>query len=61
MDRGPWSVEVYRGVFLRSDDASHDAFLAVHGNFGNKDERVHYALELADLLNQAIKDQERAG
>ena len=58
-DRGPWTVEVWDkdgepdcdGVFLASDDFTHDVCMQVGGDFATIDDKKAYAQEIADVLN----------
>ena len=52
-DKGPWYVNfAQRGLIIDSEDFTHDASLIVHGDFGNREERLKYAKWLADRLNR---------
>jgi hypothetical protein len=56
-DCGPWLVhywpkdEDYGGVFIASEDFTHDVCMEIRGDFANHEDRMAYAQELCDVLN----------
>ena len=55
-ERGPWRAgrqepHPVTGIYLESDDFTHDARLYVYGDFRDDDERFAYAGEIARRLN----------
>lgn len=59
LDRGPWrackeSEDSVKGVFIESDDFTHDVRLYVNGDFANSAQRLAYAETLANFLNVAM-------
>src|SRR5690625_3225709 len=56
VDKGPWKAGVNRSdkrTFIESDDFTHDVRLYVDGDFADQDEKLAYALGIADQLNAA--------
>lgn len=59
-DKGPWSAVITeingkRCVRLYSDDFTHDVALTVGGDFATIDDKLEYATELANFLNERTK------
>ena len=55
-ERGPWNArqqgdDHIKGVFVESDDFTHDVRLYVNGDFTNTEQRFAYAEEIAKRLN----------
>lgn len=60
-DKGPWcamitEIEEKQCVRLYSDDFTHDVALMVSGDFVTIDDKLEYATELANFLNEGTND-----
>ena len=55
-ERGPWTArqqsdDHIKGVFVESDDFTHDVRLYVNGDFASGEQKLAYAKEIAKRLN----------
>lgn len=55
-ERGPWNArqqsdDHIKGVFVESDDFTHDVRLYVNGDFASGEQKLAYAKEIAKRLN----------
>lgn len=56
IERGPWkarqqSDDHLKGIFVESDDFTHDVRLYINGDFASTEQKLAYADEIAKRLN----------